>query len=141
MKVVLFLLLASICTCSGTFTSVVPGIYSKTVSCDELRLPSTRYNTFQPINALINTVYLSKPSSVFVNYQLTINKTSVFHTKLEIDNFDVGSIVHMGTQLYKTMTGYWMGYLNPGYYTFKIFYAGSAYMSLLVLNGRLLKWM
>ena len=128
MKVVLFLLLASICTCSGTFTSVVPGIYSKTVSCDELRLPSISYNSFQPINALINTVYLSKPSSVFVNYQLTINKTSIFYTKLQIDNFDVGSIVRIGTQLYKTMTGYWMGYLNPGYYTFKILYAGSAYV-------------
>ena len=124
MKVVLFLLIATICTCSGTFTSVVNGIYSKTVSCDELKLAST--SSFQPINALINTVYISKPSSVFVNYQLTINKTSIFQTKLRIDNFDVGSIVRMSTQLYKTMTGYWMGYLNPGYYTFKILYTGSA---------------
>lgn len=124
MKIVLFLLIASIYTCSGEFTNVVTGIYSKTVSCDELKLAST--SKFQPINALISTVYIVRPSSVFVNYQLTINKTSTFHTKLQIDNFDVGSIVRMGTQIYKTMTGYWMGYLHPGYYTFKIFYTGSA---------------
>lgn len=126
MRVVLFFLTVGIYTCSGTFTSVVTGIYSKTVSCDEVKLPST--SSFRPINALINTVYISKPSSVFVNYQLTLNKTSIFQTKLQIDNFDVGSIVRLGTQIYKTMTGYWMGYLNPGYYTFKILYTGSAYV-------------
>ena len=126
MKIALFLLIASFYTCSGTFINAVRDVYSKSVSCDELKLVST--SSFLPINGLITIVYISKPSSVFVNYQLNINKTSIFHTKLQIDNFDVGSIVRMGTQLYKTMTGYWMGYLNPGYYTFKILYAGSAYV-------------
>ena len=128
-KVVLLLLIASIyTTCSGTFTNVVSGVYSKSVSCDELKLVSTSTSNYLPIIGLITIVYISKPSSVFVNYQLNINKTSTFHTKLQIDNFDVGSIVRIGTQLYKTMTGYWMGYLNPGYYSFKILYAGSAYV-------------
>ena len=126
MKIALFLLIASVYTCSGTFINAVRDVYSKSVSCDELKLVST--SSFLPINGLITIVYISKPSSVFVNYQLNINKTSIFQTKLQIDNFDVGSIVRMGTQLYKTMTGYWMGYLNPGYYTFKILYAGSAYV-------------
>ena len=127
MKVILLLLVGCVCTGSGTFTNAVTGMLSKTVSCDELKLAST--SSFQPINPLISTVYISKPSSVFVNYQLTINKTSIFQTKLQIDNFDVGSIVRLGTQLYKTMTGYWMGYINnPGYYTFKILYTGSAYV-------------
>lgn len=123
----MFLLIASVCTCSGTFTSVVSGIYSKTVNCDELRLISTNSYTYLPINALINTIYLAKPSSVFVNYQLNINNTGVYRTKLQIDNFDVGSIVRIGNVKFKSMTGYWMGFLNNrGYYTFKILYRGSA---------------
>ena len=127
MKVLLLLLIISIVsTCGGTFTNAVSGMYSKTVSCDGMKLTST--STFEPINAMITTVYISSPSSVFVNYHLTVNKTSTFQTKLRIDNFDVGSIVQMGTQVYKTMTGYWMGYLNPGYYTFKILYTGYAYI-------------
>ena len=36
-------------------------------------------------------------------------------------------ILHVGTQLYKTITSYRIGYLNPGYYTFKILHAGSVY--------------
>ena len=122
MKVLLLLLTISIVsTCGGTFTNAVSGMYSETVSCDGMKLTST--STFEPINAMITTVYISSPSSVFVNYHLTVNKTSTFQTKLRINNFDVGSIVQMGTQVYKTMTGYWMGYLNSGYYTFKILYA------------------
>jgi len=128
MKLVVSLLLivsVVVSTCLGTYTNAVTGVFSRTNSCDELKLPRVS-NVFVPINALITTIYITHPASVFVHYQLNINNTDTFTTKLQIDNFDVGSIVRIGTQLYKTMTGFWMGHLNPGYYTFKVLYSGSA---------------
>ena len=126
MKLVSILLLVSVSICSGTYTNAVSGIFSRTTSCNELRLPSVSTSNFVPINALITTVYIARPASVFVHYQLNVNNTRYFKTKLQIDNFDVGSIVHFNTRMYKTMTGYWMGHLNPGYYTFKVLHSGSA---------------
>ena len=126
MKLVAILLLVGASICSGTYTNAVSGIFSRTSSCDELKLPSVSTSYFAPINALITTVYIARPASVFVHYQLNVNNTATFMTKLQIDNFDVGSIVRIGTLLYKTMTGYWMGHLNPGYYTFKVLHSGSA---------------
>ena len=124
MKVVLFLLIAScLCTCNGIYTNVVKGIHSKTTSSDEIKLPST--SSYLPINALISMIYIFKPSSVFVYYQLNLNKTTTVYTKLEVNDLNVGSIVRKGPQDYKSIAGYWMGYLKLGYYTFKVLYTGS----------------
>ena len=126
MKLVVSLLLVSLVlsTCAGTYTNAVSGIYSRTSSCDELKLPGS--STFAPIDGLLTAVYITQPARVFVHYQLNLNNTATFMTKLQIDNCDVGSIVRVGTRLYKTMTGFWMGHLNPGYYLFKVLYIGSA---------------
>ena len=120
----LLLLITIISSCSGDYTNVVTGIFSKTTSNDELRLPST--SSYLPVQALTTTILISKPASVFVNYQLAISTSNVFWTKLQIDNFDVGSIAVSNTVPYKTMTGFWMGHLGPGEYTFRVLHAGSA---------------
>jgi len=124
MKLLLLLVFATISSCSGDYTNVVTGIFSKTTSNDVLRLPST--SSYLPIQALTTTVMISRPASVFVSYQITINSSSTFQTKLQIDNFDVGSIVLTHVVPFKTMTGYWMGHLGPGEYTFRVLHAGSA---------------
>ena len=121
MKLLLLLLFAS--ACSGDYINVASGIFSKTTSNDDLILTST--SSWRLIQALTTTVLISKPASVFVHYQLTINVSSTFQTKLQIDNFDVGSIVRTNIVPFKTMTGFWMGHLGPGEYTFKVLYAGS----------------
>jgi len=126
MKLVASLLLAVllVSACSGTYTNAVTGIFSRTSSCEDLKLPGS--SSFVPVNGLLTAVYITQPARVFVHYQLNLNNTATFMTKLQIDNCDVGSIVRVGTRLYKTMTGFWMGHLNPGYYVFKVLYAGSA---------------
>ena len=118
------LLIVSISTCSGDYTNVVTGIFSKTTSNDELRLPYA--GSYLPIQALTTTIHISTSASVFVHYQLAINTTSTFQTKLRIDNFDAGSIVLTYVVPFKTMTGFWMGHLGPGEYTFKVLYAGGS---------------
>jgi len=125
MKLLLLLVITTISSCSGDYTNVVTGIFSKTTSNDDLILPSSTWGVIQ---ALTTTVIIRNPASVFVHYQLTINVSSTFQTKLRIDNFDVGSIVRTNIVPFKTMTGFWMGHLGPGEYTFKVLYTGSAYV-------------
>ena len=90
-----------------------------------LTLPATS-GTFQPIGALTTRIHLTKPYTVFVHYQLTIDSTNVdFWSKLQVNHFNAGSLVHSGNQRYKTAVGFWAANLNPGYYTFEVHYKSS----------------
>ena len=75
MKLFLLLFIASISyQCISTdcgFTYVVKGIYSKSTCNPGLSLPYARRD-YIPMSALITTVLISKPSSVFVHYQITV---------------------------------------------------------------------
>ena len=101
--------------------NVAPGIFSKKVVSDGLKLPAS--STFSPINTLTTTVHLDKPYSVFVHYQFTIkNYNHEFYSKLLVNDRNAGSMIHSGKQDHKTPTGFWMANLNAGYYTFEIHY-------------------
>ena len=124
MNAIIFLALLLITkSYAAEVVNVAPGIFSKKVVSDGLKLPAS--NTFSPINTLTTTVHLDKPYSVFVHYQLTIfayNTVIDFHSKLLVNNNNAGSLVHSGKQIHKTATGFWMANLNAGQYTFEIHY-------------------
>ena len=106
--------------------NVAPGIFSKKVVSDGLRLPASN-TTFSPINTLTTTVHLDKPYSVFVHYQFTLNTYSNdFYSKLLVNDNNAGSLIHSGKQQHKTPTGFWMANLNAGHYTFELQYKSPA---------------
>ena len=105
--------------------NVAPGIFSKKVVNDGLKLPAS--STFSPINTLTTTVHLDKPYSVFVHYQFTFytisgTKHQDFYSKLLVNDNNAGSMIHSGKQRHKTPIGFWMANLNAGHYTFEIHY-------------------
>ena len=109
-------------SCFGqTVINAATGVYSTKRESNGLTLPATS-GTFQPIGALTTKIHLTKPYTVFVHYQLTIESNADFWSKLQVNHFNAGSLVHSGTQRYKTATGFWAANLNPGYYTFEVHY-------------------
>ena len=117
--------------CSATpVINVVPGIFSKKTECNGLRLPAT--NTYQPISTLTTTIHLTKPYTAFVHYQVTLGSTNTaFYSKLLINYANAGSVVHVGNHHYKTATGFYMGLLNPGYYTLEVHYRSAVSIDML----------
>ena len=121
--------------CYGqTIINVASGIYSTKVESDGLHLPST--STFKPIAPLTIQLHLTSSYAVFVNYQITVDGSAHFWTKLQISRDDdddgltnAGSLVHYGYQAYRTATGYWMDNLEPGHYTFEVHYQSSSSVS------------
>ena len=121
--------------CYGqTIINLANGIYSTKVESDGLHLPST--SIFKPIAPLTIQLHLTSSYSVFVNYQITVDGSAHFWTKLQISRDDdddgltnAGSLVHYGNQAYKTATGYWMDNLEPGHYTFEVHYQSSSSIS------------
>ena len=119
--------------CFGDTTiNVANGVYSTKAESEGLHLPST--STFKPIGALTIQLHLTSPFSVFVNYQITVDSSGDFWTKLQISHDDnglinAGSLVHYGNQAYKTATGYWMENLKPGHYIFEVHYKSSSSIS------------
>ena len=72
---------------------------------------------------MTTTFHVSKPSSVFIHYGITFHSNGKdFYSKLQVNNFNAGSLVHTGNQAYKTATGLWMASLNPGKYTLEVHY-------------------
>ena len=117
--------------CFGqTVINVATGVHSTKRESNGLTLPATS-GTFQPIGALTTRIHLTKPYTVFVHYQLTIESRNAadFWSKLQVNHFNAGSLVHSGTQRYKTATGFWAANLNPGYYTFEVHYKSSVSIS------------
>ena len=120
--------------CYGqTIINVANGVYSTKAESDGLHLSST--STFRPIDALTLSLYFSSSFSVFVNYQITVGSTAQFWTKLQITRDDdgltnAGSLVRYYTQSYKTATGYWIGNLEPGHYTFEVHYKSTSSISM-----------
>ena len=101
--------------------NVAPGVFSKKVVSDGLKLPAS--NTFSPINTLTTTVHLDKPYSVFVHYQFSVYLSITdLYSKLLVNNNNAGSLIHSGKQVHKNPTGFWMANLNAGHYTFEIHY-------------------
>ena len=106
---------------AGDVVNVVSGIYSKKTVSDGIFLKAT--TTFQPVHPLTTTIHISKPSSVFVHYGITFQSPQKdFYSKLQVNNFNAGSLLHTGNQYYKTATGLWMASLNPGKYTVEVHY-------------------
>ena len=110
-------------SCFGqTVINVANGIYSTKREISGLSLPATS-GTFQPVGALTIKIHLTKPYTVFVHYQMTIESLDYgFMSKLQVNHFNAGSLLRSGTQRYKTATGFWTANLNPGYYTFEVHY-------------------
>ena len=107
---------------SQTVINGATGVYSTKRESSGLSLSATS-GTFKPIGALTTNIHLTKPYTVFVHYQLTIESDNAdFWSKLQVNHFNAGSLVHSGTQRYKTATGFWAANLNPGYYTFEVHY-------------------
>ena len=105
--------------------NVAPGIFSKKVVSDGLKLPAS--STFSSINTLTTTVHLDKPYSVFVHYQFTLfTDNQDFYSKLLVNDRNAGSLIHSGKQQHKNPIGLWMANLNAGYYTFEIHYKSPA---------------
>ena len=118
--------------CHGqTIINVANGVYSTKAESEGLHLSST--SIFRPIAPLTLSLYFASSFSVFVNYQITVDTSAHFWTKLQITDdsslTNAGSLVHYGTQAYKTATGYWMDYLTPGHYTFEVHYKSSSSIS------------
>ena len=120
--------------CYGqTIINVANGVYSTKAESDGLHLPST--STFQPIDALTMSLSFTSAVSVFVNYQIAVGSTAQFWTKLQITRNDdgltnAGSLVRYYNQAYKTATGYWMDNLEPGHYTFVVYYKSTSSISM-----------
>jgi len=118
------------CLFGQTVISVVPGVYSTKRQSDGLTLSATS-GTFQPIAELTTKIHLTKSYTVFIHYQVTISSSNTdFWSKLQVNHFNAGSLVHSGNQLYKTATGFWMSNLNPGYYSFEVHYKSSVNISM-----------
>ena len=93
------------------------------------RLTQPTTGNFQPIGELTTKIDLTKLHTV--HYQVTISSSSTdFWSKLQVNYFNAGSLVHSGNQQFKTATGFWMGNLNPGYYTFEVHYKSSSSISM-----------
>ena len=119
--IIIILLLLTTTSYAAEVVNVAPGIFSKKVVSNELRL--TASNSFSPINILTTTVHLNKPYSVFVHYQFNFNvRNQDFYSKLLVNDNNAGSLVHSGKQAHKTATGLWMANLNAGHYTFEVHY-------------------
>ena len=109
---------------AGDVVNVINGIYSKRTVSDGLYLKAT--STFQPVHALTTTVHIKNPSSIFVHYGITFHSAGKdFYSKLQVNYYNAGSLVHTGNQVYKTATGLWMASLNPGVYTLEVHYKSS----------------
>ena len=122
--ITVLLLIAS--SFAAEVVNVAPGIFSKKVVSNGLQLPASS-NTFSPVNVLTTTVHLTKPHSVFVHYQFTVwTSNKDFYSKLLVNDNNAGSLVHTGKQAHKNPTGFWMANLNPGHYTFEIYYKSAA---------------
>ena len=123
-NVAILLLLIANCYCYYTsaqsVVNVAPGIFSKKTESNGLTLPAT--STFEPITTLTTNIHIDKRYSVFVHYQITMETGKDFYSKLLINFFNSGSLVHCGNQKYKTAIGFYMVNLNPGYYTFEVHY-------------------
>ena len=118
------------CCFGQTVINVASGIYSTKRESNGLSLPATS-GTFEPIGALTTKIHLTKPYTVFVHYQLTMQSTNTdFCSKLQVNHFNVGSLLHNGNQYYKTATGFWQLILNPGHYTFEVHYNSSVDISI-----------
>jgi len=121
------LLLTAICcyyTSAGSVLNVAPGIFSKKTESNGLTLPAAA-NNFQPITTLTTNILIDKPYSVFVHYQITVHDNhdnTDFYSKLLINYANAGSLVHSGKHFFKTATGFYMANLNPGNYTFEVYY-------------------
>ena len=120
--------------CYGqTIINVANGVYSTKAESDGLHLPGT--STFRPIDVLTLSLHFTSTVSVFINYQITVGSTIQFWTKLQVTHNDdgltnAGSIVRYYTQAYKTATGYWMDNLEPGHYTFVVYYKSTSSISM-----------
>jgi len=91
--------------------NIVPEMYIKTTVSDGLFLPAT--STFKPIATLTTN---SKTYLAFIHYQITFYRANAdFHSNLLISHVNASSLVHSEKQLYKTVTGFYMANLNPGY--------------------------
>ena len=112
--------------CSGLdVINVASGVYGVRRESSGLNLKAT--STFQPIGTLSTRVHVTAPAALFVHYQVTAYGTTDFWAKLQVNDFNAGSIVHSGNQqYYKVATGYWIANVNPGYYEFEIHYKTSA---------------
>ena len=117
-------------SCFGqTVINVATGVYSTKRESNGLFLSATS-GIFKPFGALTTKIHLTKPYTVFVHYQLTIDSDNTdFWSKLQVNHFNAGSLVHSGTQRFKTATGFWAANLNPGYYTFEVHYKSSVNIS------------
>ena len=118
-------------SCFGqTVVNVANGVHSTKRESDGLFLQATS-GTFEPIGALTTKIHLTKAYTVFVHYQLTIETSNTdFWSKLQVNYFNAGSLVHSGNQTFKTATGFWAANLNPGYYTFEVHYKSSVDISI-----------
>ena len=64
-----------------------------------------------------------------------MDDTGEFWAKLQVTRDDygltnAGSLVHYYTQDYKTATGYWIDNLEPGHYTFEVYYKSTFSISI-----------
>ena len=127
-----FLFLLAIGAYAAEVVNVAPGIFSKKVVSDGLKLPAS--STFSPINTLTTTVHLDKPYSVFIYYKFTVyvnNKNSDLQSKLLVNNNNAGSLIHSGKQYNKVAIGFWMANLNVGHYTIEIHYKSPVAINML----------
>ena len=119
----LLLLIASwlLCCSAEEVLEAVPGIYSVKAVSNGLNLPAT--DTFQPVTNLTTLVHIPVASTAFVHYQITFqSQDKDFYSKIQINDVDVGALVHTGNQFYKTATGFYMVNLKPGCYEIHIVY-------------------
>lgn len=130
-----FLLLCGIISsfyvyCNGlTVYNVSPGVYGTKREITGLYLSST--STFKPIGALSTRIHVTESATLFIHYQLSFHDSSCdFKSILQVNSFNAGSMVHIGIQQnYKTATGYYMAYINPGYYSIEVHYTASSSIS------------
>jgi len=116
--------------CSGqNVINVAAGVYGTKRESSGLSLSAT--STFKPIGALSTRIHVTAPAALFVHYQVTSYGFYDFWTKLIVNYFNAGSLVHSGVEQYhKVATGYWVANVEPGYYDFEIHYKSSASFSL-----------
>jgi len=123
----LFCILSSYVVCNGlTVNNVCTGVYSVKRQSDGLSLSYT--STFEPIGALSTRIHVTNKATLFVHYQLAFYDSNCdFKSILQINSFNAGAVAHIGRQQdYKTATGYYMAYVNPGYYNMEVHYTSSS---------------
>jgi len=100
--------------------NVASKVYSTKSTCEGLHLLAT--DTYEPVTCLTTTIHIDKQFSVFIHYQMTVHTPHKdFYSKLLINYDNAGSLVHTN-QHTKTLTGFYMANLNPGYYTIEVHY-------------------